>query len=71
MIVPILAICVFIWMLLTYRARQRTKHCRWREDRSRDTPEGRYFVCVSCGAETLRPDNMPPRSCLKTERPDQ
>ncbi|MGS4945033.1 hypothetical protein ACVDG3_06100 [Meridianimarinicoccus sp. RP-17] len=66
-ILLIVALGVFVWMLLTYRARQRTKNCRWREDRSRDTPEGRYFTCVSCGAETFSPDNMPPRVCLKPE----
>ena len=68
MILPLLAVLVFAWMLLTYRARQRIRHCRWREDRSRDTPEGRYFVCMSCGAETFCPDNMPPRVCLKLDR---
>jgi len=69
MILPLLAIFVFVWMLLTYRARQRTKHCRWREDRSRDTPGGRYFVCVACGAEARCPDARPPRICLKPDRP--
>lgn len=65
-----LAIGVFVWMLVTYRARQRTKDCRWRENRSRDTPEGRYFICVACGAETVSPDNRLPRICLKPERRD-
>lgn len=70
-VMVILGAGVFTWMLLTYRARQRTKSCRWREDRSRDTPEGRYFICVSCGAETFSPDNMPPRICLNPERSDR
>ena len=64
----ILATGVFVWMLVTYRTRQRTRNCRWREDRSRDTPEGRYFVCMSCGAETFSADNMPPRLCLRPDR---
>jgi len=65
----ILAMGVFVWMLWTYRARQRTKHCRWRADRSRDTAAGHYFVCVSCGAETFCADNTPPAVCLNPGRP--
>lgn len=68
MILPILAILVFVWMLLTYRARHRIRNCRWRADRSRDTPEGRYFICMSCGVDTFCADNLPPRVCLKPDR---
>lgn len=66
----LLAVGVFIWMLLTYRARQRTRFCRWRENRSRDTAEGRHFVCMACGAEAVSPDKRPPRTCLKPESPE-
>lgn len=65
MVLPILAVIVFLWLALTYAARQRTRFCRWRENRARDTPEGRYFVCMTCGAETFRADGMPPPVCLK------
>ncbi len=65
MIIPILAVIVFLWLFLTYRARQRTRFCRWRENRAKDTPEGRYFVCMNCGAETFREDGMPPPICLR------
>lgn len=65
----IVAIGVFVWMFLTYKARVRTRNCRWREDHSRDTPEGRYFICMTCGAETFSPDNLPPRVCLKRKGP--
>ncbi|MCA8883729.1 MAG: hypothetical protein KDA50_08290 [Rhodobacteraceae bacterium] len=61
----VLLLVVFLWMVLTYRARQRVRDCRWRENRGLDTPEGRYFVCMNCGAETFSADNMPPRLCLK------
>lgn len=67
MIIPILAVIVLAWMFLTYKARVRTRNCRWRENRSKDTPEGRYFTCVTCGAETFRHDNLPPPVCLKPE----
>ncbi|PWR01363.1 hypothetical protein DKT77_17525 [Meridianimarinicoccus roseus] len=67
MILPILGLLVLLWMFLTYKARMRTRNCRWREDRSRDTAEGRYFVCMSCGVQTFRPDNLPPPVCLKPQ----
>lgn len=60
----ILLVVVLVWMFLTFKARQRTRNCRWREDRTRDTPEGRYFLCVSCGAEHFSPTNLPPAVCL-------
>lgn len=67
----IVALGVILWMFVTYKARHRTRHCRWREDRSRDTTEGRYFICMSCGSDTFSPDNLPPRHCLKPEGPPQ
>lgn len=60
----ILLAIVLIWMFLTFKARQRTRNCRWREDHNRDTPEGRYFICVTCGAETFSETNLPPQICL-------
>lgn len=58
---------VLVWLMLTWKARARTRDCRWREDRSRDTPDGRYFICVTCGAETFCEDNLPPAICLRPE----
>jgi len=60
----LLLIVVLVWMYLTHKARMRTRNCRWREDRGRDTPEGRHFVCMTCGAETFREDALPPPVCL-------
>lgn len=54
-----------IWMLVTFKARMRVRDCRWREDRSRDTDAGRYFVCLACGAQTHMPDGAPPANCLR------
>lgn len=64
----ILLLIVLIWMFVTFRARQRVRDCRWRENHAKDTPDGRYFVCMNCGAETFSPDNMPPRICLRDAR---
>jgi hypothetical protein len=68
MILPLLGLVVLLWMFLTYKARMRTRNCRWREDHSRDTPEGRYFICMTCGVETFRPDYLPPPVCLGAEK---
>lgn len=64
----ILLVIVLVWMFLTFKARTRVRNCRWRENRAKDTPDGRYFVCMNCGKETFSPDNMPPRLCLQPER---
>ncbi len=65
----ILLVGVVIWMAVTFRARQAVKECRWRENRSRDSAEGRYFLCTNCGAETRTADGKPPRACLKPPDP--
>lgn len=61
----ILLLIVLVWMFVTYKARARVRNCRWRENRAKDTPDGRFFVCMNCGAETFSQDNMPPRQCLR------
>ncbi|OSP56191.1 hypothetical protein BV911_03920 [Pseudoruegeria sp. SK021] len=61
----IVLIVVLIWMFLTFKARQRTRDCRWRENHSKDTPEGRYFICMNCGAEQFAADGMPPPICYR------
>jgi hypothetical protein len=69
-ILIIVLLAVLVWMFLTYKARNRTHFCRWRENRSRDTPNGRYFVCVTCGIETFSENNLPPQICLKLQGND-
>jgi hypothetical protein len=64
-LVLILALIVFAWLFLTWKARARVRDCRWRENHARDTPDGRYFICMTCGAETFRQNNMPPPECLR------
>jgi hypothetical protein len=61
----ILLVIVLVWLFVTFRARQRTRNCRWRENRDLDTPEGRYFICMNCGTEVFREDNLPPPVCLR------
>lgn len=62
----ILLAIVIAWMFLTFKARQRTRNCRWREDRNKDTPEGRYFICTHCGADTFCEGGQPPQICLSS-----
>ncbi|WP_424990806.1 hypothetical protein [Fluviibacterium sp. S390] len=64
----VVAVIVLVWMILTYKARQRLKDCRWRENHAKDTPEGRYFICMNCGAETFAANNLPPPVCLRKAR---
>ncbi len=68
MVIPILGAIVLLWMFVTYRARMRVRNCRWRQNHSRDTPAGRYFICMNCGAETFEESNLPPPHCLRPER---
>ncbi|WP_138467367.1 hypothetical protein [Poseidonocella sp. HB161398] len=58
-------VAVLVWMAVTFRARKAVKDCRWRENRAKDSAEGRYFICMNCGAETRTGDAKPPRSCLR------
>lgn len=69
-LILILALIVLVWLFLTFKARQRVRDCRWRENHEKDTPDGRYFVCMNCGVETFCPDNLPPVVCLKPEAHD-
>ena len=64
-LVLILAVIIVVWLLLTFKARQRVRHCRWRQNHARDTPDGRYFICMNCGAEQFQQDNLPPTICLR------
>lgn len=41
-----------------------TRHCRWRKDRSRDTPARRYWTCDYCGAEAWT-EGGPPETCAR------
>jgi len=65
MIIPLLGVAVLVWMAITWHARRRVRHCRWRADRSRDTSEDRYFVCVACGAERYVSGSGPPSVCAR------
>jgi len=61
----ILAVAVFIWMAVTFRARKAVRNCRWRENRRLDRDGQRYFHCTYCGAEAWSADLKPPKACLK------
>ncbi|MBE3636678.1 hypothetical protein [Mangrovicoccus algicola] len=60
----LLLIGVLAWMAVTFRSRRAVKDCRWRENRTLDSAEGRYFICMNCGAETRRRDGTAPEHCL-------
>ncbi|WP_172330521.1 hypothetical protein [Mangrovicoccus sp. HB161399] len=62
-----LLIAVVVWMAVTFRSRQAVKDCRWRENRSKDSEAGRYFICMNCGAETRTGDGKPPKICRKPQ----
>lgn len=61
----ILLVVVLVWLFVTYRSRQRTHFCRWRENRAKDGPAGRYYICMACGAETFVKGERPPDTCLR------
>lgn len=60
-----LLVAVLIWMAVTFRSRMQVRDCRWRENRAKDGPLGRYYLCVNCGAETFTRDGAAPVLCLK------
>ncbi|MEM1363678.1 MAG: hypothetical protein AAGF94_18580 [Pseudomonadota bacterium] len=61
----ILFIILLVWLAVTFRARQSVRDCRWRENHEKDSPEGRYFICMNCGAQTFSEDYKPPPVCLR------
>ena len=63
----LLLIGVLVWMAVTFRSRMAVRDCRWRENRSKDGPEGRYFVCTNCGQETWVRTGKAPSVCLMPE----
>ncbi|MCA8879882.1 MAG: hypothetical protein KDA73_08000 [Rhodobacteraceae bacterium] len=65
----ILFIVVVVWLFVTYQSRKRMKFCRWRENRGKDGPQGHYYVCMNCGAETFQTGEKPPSICLRPEEP--
>lgn len=58
---------VLIGMYLSFGRRQRLRDCRWRENHSKNTPDGRYFICMNCGAETVEVAGKMPDVCLKSQ----
>lgn len=63
-IVLLLLLVVLVWMFVTFRARMAVRDCIWRENRSKDGPEGHYYLCVYCGAVRYE-ENGPPKACYK------
>lgn len=63
----ILFLILIVWLAITFRARQRVRDCRWRENHEKDSPDGRYFICMTCGAQTFSEDYKPPLNCLRPQ----
>jgi len=63
LLLPLLAIAVFLALWLMRRGSTLTRQCVWRQHRA----EG-LWRCAACGAET--PDSgKPPRHCLRAPVP--
>ncbi|MEM1129933.1 MAG: hypothetical protein AAGH83_05350 [Pseudomonadota bacterium] len=60
-------IIVFVLMYVIWKAQGDRRECRWRENHAKDTDAGRYFICMSCGAEAIRADKKEPAQCLRPE----
>lgn len=61
-IVILILLLTLFWMFVTFRARMRTRNCVWRENRSKDSARGRYYLCVYCGAVRYE-TRGPPKVC--------
>lgn len=62
MLVVVGLIVAFIIMLIVVKPG--TRNCRWRADHRRDGPEGQFYHCVACGAQTYT-SGKPPGECLQ------
>jgi len=60
LLLPLLAIAVFLALWLSRRNSTLTRQCLWREQRA----EG-LWRCASCGAETPATGAKAPRHCLR------
>ncbi|SEK55997.1 hypothetical protein [Roseovarius nanhaiticus] len=59
---------VLAFVLILIFSNTRTRQCRWREDRTRDTDGERYYHCMNCGHEAWTDTGKPPGICLATAR---
>lgn len=63
----IVAGLLIAFVLVLIFANRRTRFCRWREDRTRDSDAGRAYLCMACGAVDHTTDGKPPRDCKAAE----
>ncbi|MFC2968940.1 hypothetical protein [Acidimangrovimonas pyrenivorans] len=66
---PIVILAIFIGMYLMRRNSTLTRHCRWREDRTKADAGEHYFRCMACGGEMRCPEGKHPRDCLRPPAP--
>jgi hypothetical protein len=59
---------IVAFVLVALLSNRKTRHCRWRADRSQDTAESSYFRCMHCGAETRTEGARVPKLCLREGR---
>jgi hypothetical protein len=54
------------FVLVALLSNRKTRDCRWRADRKRDTDGKSFHICMSCGATCLTANGKPPKHCEKT-----
>ncbi len=61
MVIVIGLVVAFVLVLIF--SNHRTRYCRWREDRTQDSSDGRAYRCMACGAVEHTADGKPPKDC--------
>ncbi|SEN92926.1 hypothetical protein SAMN04488103_109104 [Gemmobacter aquatilis] len=59
LLIPLLALAVFLFLWLSRRGSSLTRQCLWREHRAED-----LWRCAACGA-ICHPEKGAPRHCLR------
>ncbi len=63
MLIPLGLVLAFVLIVLLRS--NRSRECRWREDRSAASGREKHFVCVACGAKAVTRTGGQPDHCLK------
>ncbi len=56
---------IIAFALVAMFSRRKTRHCRWRMDRSKTQNGKTFYICMNCGASVFMEAEIPPQICHK------
>ena len=62
---------IIAFVLVLVFTNRRTRHCRWRADRTQDRDGQSCYHCMACGAQIFTSTGKPPLDCAVNPRDAQ